>query len=160
MAPSAQRLENGGAEGARHMCEHDACELRRRCSGRVDPYRRHPHRGGRRGARTRRELNATLLGTKYLMETDFYSSSIERAGIRVVKPDPRQTIELQDMIYDELTRGVVSETSRKRFMERSRPTAGPAAGQSWVFAARNLDFYFDATEPAPWPLVDSAVACM
>jgi aspartate racemase len=54
----------------------------------------------------------SLLGTKYLMEGDFYSAHLERRGVKVVKPDDDEIQELQHMIYAELTQGVVSESSR------------------------------------------------
>ena len=156
LALSAQRLENGGAEvlgicaNTMHANYDDVAravsipivDIRTAVADEV---------------RALGESSIALLGTKYLMETDFYSSSIERAGIRVVKPDPSQTIELQDMIYDELTRGVVSETSRKRFMEIAsdcRSRGGAVVG----LCCTEFGLYFDATEPAPWPLVDSTVA--
>ncbi len=58
-----------------------------------------------------------VLGTSYVIEQDFYARGIERHGVAVVRPDETQTRDLQRIIYDELTQGVVSPTSRERLLE-------------------------------------------
>lgn len=54
-----------------------------------------------------------LLGTKYLIEGDFYSERLGELGVRCVKPNTEQTERLQAIIYEELTRGIVTEASRE-----------------------------------------------
>lgn len=54
-----------------------------------------------------------LLGTKYTVEQNFYSDVLEAEGIRVVKPTPTQIDVVQQIIYEELTRGIVTEASRE-----------------------------------------------
>jgi aspartate racemase len=98
----------------------------------------------------------SLLGTKYLMESDFYSSAIESAGIRVVKPEPRQTAELQNIIFEELTQGVVTDSSRDRFVEIAsdcRARGGEIVG----LCCTEFGLFVDESN-APWPFVDSTVA--
>ncbi len=58
-----------------------------------------------------------VLGTSYVIEQDFYARGIEQHGVAVVRPDEVQTRDLQRIIYDELTQGVVSATSRERLFE-------------------------------------------
>ena len=53
-----------------------------------------------------------LLGTRYLVNDDFYSGRLDQLGVRCVKPDGEQTDGLQAIIYNELTKGVVSDASR------------------------------------------------
>ncbi len=53
-----------------------------------------------------------LLGTKYLIEGTFYSDRLEDLGVRCVKPNDVQTERLQALIFDELTKGVVTDSSR------------------------------------------------
>ncbi len=53
-----------------------------------------------------------LLGTKYLIEGAFYSDRLEQLGVGCVKPNADQTQRLQAIIYDELTRGIVTDESR------------------------------------------------
>lgn len=58
-----------------------------------------------------------VLGTAYVIEQDFYARGIEDHGVEVIRPDEASTRELQRIIYDELTRGVVSSTSRERLVD-------------------------------------------
>lgn len=98
----------------------------------------------------------SLLGTKYLLESDFYSSHLERAGIHVVKPDERQTQELQRMIYEELTQGVVTDASRERFMQIAascRERGGEVVG----LCCTEFGLLVEEAS-APWPVVDSTLA--
>jgi aspartate racemase len=58
-----------------------------------------------------------LLGTKYLIEGDFYSDRLETLGVRCVKPNDEQTDRLQAIIYNELTKGIVTDASRDYLRE-------------------------------------------
>ena len=53
-----------------------------------------------------------LLGTKYLIDGSFYSNRLENLGVRVVKPTDEQTERLQAIIFNELTKGIVTDASR------------------------------------------------
>ena len=53
-----------------------------------------------------------LLGTKYLIDGAFYSHRLENLGVRVVKPNDEQTERLQAIIFNELTKGIVTGASR------------------------------------------------
>lgn len=108
------------------------------------------------------ELRATgatslsLLGTRYLMVDDFFSSHLERAGIRVVRPTAEQADELQTIIYEELTRGLVTDESRRRFLaiaEQCRARGGEVVG----LCCTEFGMFFRGGA-APWPVVDSTVA--
>ena len=59
-----------------------------------------------------------LLGTRYTMEGDFYGSRLtERFGLSVlIPPDEKRGI-LNDVIFNELCRGVIKQSSRDRFKE-------------------------------------------
>lgn len=58
-----------------------------------------------------------LLGTRFTMEMDFYVDRMRRLGIRVLTPAPEQRDMIHDIIYSELTQGVVREASRERYRE-------------------------------------------
>lgn len=58
-----------------------------------------------------------VMGTAYVIEQDFYARGIKDHGVEVIRPDEVQTRDLQRIIYDELTQGVVSSTSRDRLLE-------------------------------------------
>jgi aspartate racemase len=57
----------------------------------------------------------SLLGTKYVMTENFFRDHLEKAGVRVVVPNADQVEVLQSMIYQELTKGILSDESREKF---------------------------------------------
>lgn len=55
-----------------------------------------------------------LLGTRFTMEQDFYSGRLARRfGLEVRVPDPSSRELVHRVIYEELCRGVISESSRE-----------------------------------------------
>lgn len=58
-----------------------------------------------------------LLGTKYTMTQDFYKDKLIEAGIEVVIPDSEGVEIVNEIIYKELCLGIVSKTSKKRYIE-------------------------------------------
>ena len=58
-----------------------------------------------------------LLGTRYTMEQDFYTERLRRHGLDVLVPhEPDRTL-VHDVIYDELVRGVVRDSSRSAYLD-------------------------------------------
>lgn len=54
-----------------------------------------------------------LLGTRYTMEKDFYKGRLStKYGLQVSVPEPEQRDEIHRIIYEELVRGLLEETSR------------------------------------------------
>ncbi len=58
-----------------------------------------------------------LLGTRFTMERDFHRRRLERRGLTVVVPDEPDRTMVHDVIYEELVRGVISEPSRRRYLD-------------------------------------------
>lgn len=58
-----------------------------------------------------------LLGTKYTMTQDFYKDKLLKAGIDVVIPDLTGIETVNDIIYKELCLGIISEESKKKYLE-------------------------------------------
>ena len=59
-----------------------------------------------------------LLGTRYTMEQDFYRGRLEdQYGLSVMVPHEPDRTTIHDIIYTELVRGLVRETSRRRYRE-------------------------------------------
>lgn len=56
-----------------------------------------------------------LLGTKYTMEQDFYTSRLEMNGLRVLVPGGKERALVHKVIYEELCQGKVLEESRGQF---------------------------------------------
>jgi aspartate racemase len=53
-----------------------------------------------------------LLGTTYVTERSFFADRLEQRGVAALVPDEQARATLQRIIYDELTVGIVSDTSR------------------------------------------------
>ena len=58
-----------------------------------------------------------LLGTKYTMQQDFYKKVLVQNGIEVIVPDENEIEFVNDVIYNELCVGIVSEQSRKEYLK-------------------------------------------
>jgi aspartate racemase len=58
-----------------------------------------------------------LLGTAFTMEQDFYRGRMAGHGLEVLVPDAEDRALVHRVIYEELVRGVVSETSRAAYRE-------------------------------------------
>jgi aspartate racemase len=98
----------------------------------------------------------SLLGTKYVMQETFYSRHLEQRGVTVVKPLDDEIEELQSIVYGELTRGVVTEASRGRFLaiaQGCRSRGGDVVG----LCCTEFGMLVNANN-APWPFIDSTYA--
>ncbi|MGY4876348.1 aspartate/glutamate racemase family protein [Vreelandella aquamarina] len=57
-----------------------------------------------------------LLGTRFTMEQAFYRERLEAHGIEVLVPDEAQRDDVHRIIYEELCRGVLEDTSRTTYL--------------------------------------------
>jgi aspartate racemase len=57
-----------------------------------------------------------LLGTKYTMAEDFYKSKLVKKGIRVIVPYERDQDVINEIIYNELCKGILEDNSRKEYI--------------------------------------------
>ena len=96
-----------------------------------------------------------LLGTKYLIEGSFYSDRLAEFGVQCVRPRPDQVDELQRIIFDELTRGVVSPTSRDYLREVANDCLERGAGTIGLCCT---EFGLLMSEDDDLPVVDSTMA--
>ncbi|MEO0059858.1 MAG: hypothetical protein RLZZ312_1505 [Bacteroidota bacterium] len=58
-----------------------------------------------------------LLGTKFTMEKDFLKSRLENNNVEVIIPDEFERQSVHDIIYNELTKGILDDNSRNRYLE-------------------------------------------
>jgi len=58
-----------------------------------------------------------LLGTIFTMNKDFYRKGLERRGISTLVPDPKDQELINRVIYEELTRGIINNESRKKYVQ-------------------------------------------
>jgi aspartate racemase len=61
--------------------------------------------------------HAILLGTKFTMQEDFYTSVLEKEGIRVTIPDAKAIETINRIIFDELCLGLCEENSKQYFLD-------------------------------------------
>jgi aspartate racemase len=58
-----------------------------------------------------------LLGTRYTMEQDFYRKRLEtKHSLRVLVPDPDERTRIHDIIYTELGRGIIKDSSKAEYL--------------------------------------------
>lgn len=58
-----------------------------------------------------------LLGTRFTMEKSFYQDALAKDGTRVVVPEPADRELVHRVIYDELVRGIIKDSSRRQFLD-------------------------------------------
>jgi aspartate racemase len=57
-----------------------------------------------------------LLGTKITMERDFYRARLNGHGIEVLVPGSEERDQIEHVIRNELTRGIINPESKQRFV--------------------------------------------
>lgn len=60
---------------------------------------------------------ALLLGARDTMEAEFYPSKLEEKGIDVLIPDEEEREFINDVLYNEATKGIIKSESSARFYE-------------------------------------------
>ncbi|MCH1883298.1 amino acid racemase [Agrococcus sp. ARC_14] len=106
---------------------------------------------GRAGART-----LGIVGTQWVMAESFYAERLAAHGIAAVVPPVGVQAELDRIIFDELTQGVVTDASRAVY--RAAFAALAAAGaEAIVLACTEIMLLVDAADAAV-PLIDSCEA--
>jgi aspartate racemase len=109
---SAQRLEQAGAEGL-ILCSNTAHKLYDRIDGDI----RIPmiHIGDVTAARLEKDgvKRVGLIGTRFTMNEGFFRERIETSGIAVSLPDAAMAKEIDRIIFEELSRGMVSRVSQR-----------------------------------------------
>ncbi|HEY9557709.1 MAG TPA: aspartate/glutamate racemase family protein [Acidimicrobiales bacterium] len=58
-----------------------------------------------------------LLGTAFTMEQDFYRDGLADHGLDVLVPDTDDRAIVHGIIFEELCRGIITDSSRQRFIE-------------------------------------------
>jgi aspartate racemase len=54
-----------------------------------------------------------LLGTNYTMSEDFYKSKLIKKGIDVIIPNEQDQTTINEIIYNELCKGIIKDSSRQ-----------------------------------------------
>jgi aspartate racemase len=94
-----------------------------------------------------------VLGTRWVMEEDFYVGRLARAGLTIDVPTPAERVEVDRIVFDELTLGVVEASSRATYagiIDRLRD----AGAEAVVLGCTEIELLIRA-EDSPIPLLDS-----
>jgi aspartate racemase len=108
-------------------------------------------------AAARREgaSSVALLGTAYTMEHPFYADGLRAHGLEVVVPEAAERAELQRIVYDELTQGVVTPASRDALLGMVASCAARGADVA-LLACTELQMLAEPGDArAAVPLVDT-----
>lgn len=96
---------------------------------------------------------AALLGSRWVMEEDFYAQRLAAKGVEVVVPGAADRELVDRVVFDELTRGVVTDDSRAEHVRVMGELADRGA-QAAVLACTEIEHLFRDGHAAPLPLVD------
>lgn len=58
-----------------------------------------------------------LLGTKFTMSHDFYLKALSKVGVDTIVPDPEDQKVVNDVIFHELTRGIITGESKDKYLK-------------------------------------------
>jgi aspartate racemase len=94
-----------------------------------------------------------LLATAYTMEQDFYTGRLREHGLTVITPDAADRRIVHDVIYDELCRGIVRDSSRDEYRRIMRRLAEEGA-QGILLGCTEIDLLVDQDD-SPVPVFDT-----
>jgi aspartate racemase len=94
-----------------------------------------------------------VLGARWVMEEDFYVGRLRSHGLDVVVPGPADRTEVDRVIFDELTRGIVRDESRAAYAGILARLADQGA-EAVVLGCTEIELLV-RPEDAPLPVVES-----
>lgn len=94
-----------------------------------------------------------LLGTRFTMEEDFYSQRLMSAGLKVSVPTFNDRLIVNDIIYNELCKGLVRTESRAQLLKIANDLILMGA-QGVILGCTELTLLLDATMTS-FPLFDT-----
>ncbi len=94
-----------------------------------------------------------LLGTRFTMEEDFYAGRLRSKGIDVLVPSDSEREQVHRVIYEELCKGRVSDTSRALYRQIMENLAGRGA-QAVVLGCTEIGLLVDERDSVV-PLLDT-----
>ena len=110
LTDAAQRLETAGADFL-VLCSNTAHKIAPEISAAVSIPLLHIADAAVQAVQAAGVESVGLLGTRYTMTESFYTSVLERAGLRVLIPEEAEIDAIHRVIFDELCLGVVREPS-------------------------------------------------
>jgi aspartate racemase len=153
MGEWARRLEAAGAEGL-VICTNTMHRLAESVAGAVSIPLIHIA-DATAGAITKKGLATVgLLGTRYTMELDFYRGRLEKAhGLKVLIPEEPGRTAINDIIYRELSHGIIREESRQVYAAVIRELERRGA-QGVILGCTEIPLLIKAAD-SPIPVFDT-----
>lgn len=155
LTATAQRLKDGGAEAVAI-----ATNLMHKCApaieASVDVPLIHMVDSIALMARERGYSTLAVLGTRWTMLDSFYTDRLEAQGIATLVPDEKTCLEVDQIIWDELTQGKFTDASRARYVEIMKDLK--ARGADAVALSCTEIGLLVPPETAPLPAIDSVDA--
>lgn len=96
-----------------------------------------------------------LLGTRFTMEKPFYADGLARHGIKAIVPGIEEREYIHRVIMDELGRGELRDSSRRRYVEIIASLARQGA-RGVVLGCTEIPLLVEADD-SPVPVFDTAV---
>lgn len=153
LAEAARSLERGGADFA-VICTNTMHKVFDQVQAAVSIPLLHIADATIDAVRRARMDRVGLLGTAYTMEQDFYTGRFLAGGIEIVVPEPDERREINRIIFEELCRGVISETSRSCY-KKAVDTLAAKGCQGVVMGCTEIGLLL-RPEDARIPLFDTA----
>jgi aspartate racemase len=79
-----------------------------------------------------------LLGTKPVMQANYIKNEYAKYGIDIVVPDEQEQIEIDRIIFDELVKGEIKESSRKYYVDVSESLAKSTGAQGVILGCTEI----------------------
>lgn len=116
LADEAKALENAGADCV-VLCTNTMHKLAKEIEDAVSIPFIHIAKATGEAILAENITHVALLGTAFTMEQEFYKSRLEEMGISVMIPDERDRKVVHEIIYQELCRGMILESSKRTYCE-------------------------------------------
>ncbi|WP_127131571.1 aspartate/glutamate racemase family protein [Georgenia sp. SYP-B2076] len=94
-----------------------------------------------------------LVGTRWVMSEPFYADRLARHGVATTVPAPEDREMIDRVIWDELTQGIVTDTSRQAYA-RVLASLARAGAEAVVLACTEIELLIKPGD-SPLPLIDS-----
>lgn len=104
-------------------------------------------------AKTDGRKRIALLGTRYTMEGPAYPAAFARNGLDMRTPVPADRALLNQLIFEELTQGVISETARREFVRVIETLKGEGC-DAVALSCTEIPLLI-TPENSPLPILDS-----
>lgn len=116
LAKAAQNLEKAGADYIL-ICTNTMHKVAPQIQARISVPIIHIAEATAEKLKQQGIAKVALLGTKYTMTQDFYKEKLVEAGIEVLIPDTADIETVNNVIYNELCLGTISEQSKQKYLK-------------------------------------------